>query len=142
VVVFKFGCTADPSDSTDQLKFQDYVESQPLESFPRREFPCYSAHVNDSPCFSYRKVLRLGPHGANIPSIDFSSNEKGQADCIVAIDINGMLWIFQILGSEMVMRVGSMHKVPTHRLNIDTNHRYVLHRSLSLSDGTEAKRIT
>ena len=45
---------------------------------------------------NFRKILKLGPEGHNIPSIDFSSDSMGDAHSILATDINGNLWILEI----------------------------------------------
>jgi hypothetical protein len=41
--------------------------------------------------------LPLGEQGHNIPSIDFVSGADGNASHILASDINGNLWIFNII---------------------------------------------
>lgn len=38
-----------------------------------------------------RLSLPLGPSGSNIPSIDFVSDENGEASVVLASDVNGML---------------------------------------------------
>ena len=38
-----------------------------------------------------RLSLPLGPSGSNVPSIDFVSDENGEASVILASDVNGML---------------------------------------------------
>lgn len=51
------------------------------ESFPRTA----SFRVHNS-----RRVLRLGSEGHNIPSVDFVSDDDGEACSVLAIDIRGV----------------------------------------------------
>ncbi|KUJ22555.1 uncharacterized protein LY89DRAFT_714330 [Mollisia scopiformis] len=47
--------------------------------------------------FSNLKIqARLPPDGHNIPSLDITSNEKGKAYAVLATDINGNLWSFNL----------------------------------------------
>ncbi|KAI8961855.1 hypothetical protein F5Y11DRAFT_348066 [Daldinia sp. FL1419] len=45
---------------------------------------------------NWRIILETGPNGSNIPNIAFSNDQNGEADSIIAIDINGTLWIMDI----------------------------------------------
>ncbi|KAI1213883.1 uncharacterized protein F4807DRAFT_409507, partial [Annulohypoxylon truncatum] len=45
---------------------------------------------------NWRIVLETGRMGANIPNIAFSSDADGEADKVVAVDINGRLWLMDI----------------------------------------------
>ncbi|KAI0022288.1 hypothetical protein F4780DRAFT_213811 [Xylariomycetidae sp. FL0641] len=45
---------------------------------------------------NWRIVLKTGPTRNNIPNIAFSSDADGDADKIVAVDIDGRLWIMDI----------------------------------------------
>ncbi|KAI2470018.1 hypothetical protein F4781DRAFT_442175 [Annulohypoxylon bovei var. microspora] len=45
---------------------------------------------------NWRIVLETGRIGANIPNVAFGSDADGEADRIVAVDINGRLWLMDI----------------------------------------------
>ncbi|KAI1779500.1 hypothetical protein F4818DRAFT_436807 [Hypoxylon cercidicola] len=45
---------------------------------------------------NWRIVLETGHRGTNIPNITFSNDFHGEADKIVAVDINGALWLMDI----------------------------------------------
>ncbi|KAK3328848.1 hypothetical protein B0H66DRAFT_539517 [Apodospora peruviana] len=54
---------------------------------------------------TWRIVLPLGPSGNNIPTIAFVENEAGEADQVVALDVNGNTWILDIwkIGSNPIL---------------------------------------
>ncbi|KAI0848885.1 hypothetical protein F5Y00DRAFT_236902 [Daldinia vernicosa] len=45
---------------------------------------------------NWRIILETGREGANIPNIAFANDNEGKADKIVAIDIEGRLWVMDI----------------------------------------------
>ncbi|KAI1758601.1 hypothetical protein GGR53DRAFT_516534 [Hypoxylon sp. FL1150] len=45
---------------------------------------------------NWRIVLETGRVGTNIPNITFSDDQHGEADMVVAVDINGTLWLMDI----------------------------------------------
>jgi hypothetical protein len=45
-------------------------------------------------------TLALGEQGHNIPSVDFASGPGGNASHVLATDINGNLWIFNLATGE------------------------------------------
>ncbi|CAL3962288.1 unnamed protein product [Diplocarpon coronariae] len=47
-----------------------------------------------------RMRLSLGSRGHNVPSIDFLSDERGEASMVVAVDINGKLWALDLTTAE------------------------------------------
>jgi hypothetical protein len=57
---------------------------------------------------SRKRILKLGPEGHNVPSLSFANDSLGTAQSILATDISGNLWIFDIYGDEC-QRVPSMH---------------------------------
>jgi hypothetical protein len=59
-----------------------------------------------------KKTFRLGPEGHNIPSLSFSDDVNGHARSILAIDIIGNLWIFDIYGN-MCKRIPSIYGTPS-----------------------------
>lgn len=70
---------------------------------------------------TWRIVLPTGPEGQNMPSISFCDDETGYADKVVALDVEGNTWIFDI------WKVGSFpiaHK-PYPSKSVP-NYRYVL----------------
>ncbi|KAH7364436.1 hypothetical protein BKA65DRAFT_572822 [Rhexocercosporidium sp. MPI-PUGE-AT-0058] len=56
-----------------------------------------------------RLRLELGPSGSNIPSIDFVSDENGEASVVLAADINGKLWSLDL------SRCGTLEWPEIHR---------------------------
>jgi hypothetical protein len=66
-------------------------EDEPQE-LPLKLFPELLVLDNVSPVIrrnNFRRVLKLGPEGHNIPSIDFASDIDGEAKSILAVDIQG-----------------------------------------------------
>lgn len=59
----------------------------------------------------WRILLPLGPSGHNIPSIDFISDAKGIAEKVIAVDINGCIFIMDIwkVGSRP-LKITSPHR--------------------------------
>ncbi|PBP22361.1 pyridine nucleotide-disulfide oxidoreductase family protein [Diplocarpon rosae] len=49
---------------------------------------------------SVRLRLPLGSRGHNVPSIDFLSDDRGEASTVVAVDINGKLWSLDLATAE------------------------------------------
>lgn len=47
-----------------------------------------------------KMTLPLGEQGHNIPSVDFASGPDGDASHVLATDINGNLWIFNLSTRE------------------------------------------
>ncbi|PVH88445.1 hypothetical protein DL98DRAFT_509155 [Cadophora sp. DSE1049] len=47
-----------------------------------------------------RLRLPLGPSGSNVPSIDFVSDENGEASVVLATDVNGKLWSLNLSQRE------------------------------------------
>lgn len=54
---------------------------------------------------TWRIILQTTPEGHNIPSIAFCDDEAGHAEKVVACDINGNTWIFDIwkIGSYPIL---------------------------------------
>lgn len=130
VAVFRYGCTTtSTSTSTGTTTYEDYDEGlldvcseeiQLTESkaalFPAIDRPDSTIRWN-----SFRRVLKLGPEGHNIPSIDFANDSNGDAHSILATDIVGNLWLLDIWGDEAenpTKRIPSIHKDPPRGNNI------------------------
>lgn len=68
---------------------------------------------------TWRIVIPLGVEASNLPSVAFCEDEKGQADRVAAIDINGNLFIADI------WRIGTKPiKIPPHNVQDLKGHRY------------------
>ncbi|KAK0657506.1 hypothetical protein B0T16DRAFT_401846 [Cercophora newfieldiana] len=80
---------------------------------------------------TWRILLPAGPEGRNMPSIAFCDDESGYADKVVAIDIDGNTWIFDIwkVGSHPILYPPN----PTRGL---VNHRYIGWSVLVLPDSS------
>ncbi|KAI0890618.1 uncharacterized protein GGS22DRAFT_151411 [Annulohypoxylon maeteangense] len=115
VSVFVFALTGHPYRHTpeaDEIElFRNVVKDDHGEFVdPRRySFPdCDAEHVSNGSKIAalesairrrdanWRIVLETGRLGVNIPNIDFSSDADGEADKVVAVDINGRLWLMDI----------------------------------------------
>jgi len=60
---------------------------------------------------SFRRTLKLGSEGHNIPSIDFSNDSNGMAHSVLATDIAGNLWILDIWSTTYEKkRIPSIHR--------------------------------
>lgn len=52
--------------------------------------------------FNFKIRFKLkSPEGDNVPSIAFADNEYGEAETIIAKDIKGALWLFNIWEDQM-----------------------------------------
>lgn len=115
VQVFRFGCadttqtynrTTTFKESDEKLLFDvcyDLSDEDLLNVFSEviltenpTLFPRVGEVDSSIPWNNFRKVLKLGPEGHNIPSIDFSNDADGNARSILATDILGNLWILDI----------------------------------------------
>ena len=68
---------------------------------------------------TWRIVLPAGPEGRNMPSIAFCDDDEGHADKVVAFDIDGNTWIFDI------WKIGSFPIIyPPTPSRCVANHRY------------------
>lgn len=67
---------------------KDEPQDLPLDSF--LELPGVDSSSPATRRSNFRRVLKLGPEGHNIPSIDFASGIDGEAKSILAVDIQGM----------------------------------------------------
>lgn len=56
-----------------------------------------------------KKTFLLGKEGHNVPSLSFASNPKGDAESILATDISGNIWIFDLYSGES-KRLPSIHE--------------------------------
>ncbi|KAI1390160.1 uncharacterized protein F4822DRAFT_401055 [Hypoxylon trugodes] len=65
---------------------------------------------------NWRIVLRTGHGGTNIPNIAFSSDTSGEADKVVAVDINGKLWLMDIW--HLAVPVPHATIEPLHRARV------------------------
>ncbi|KAE8452243.1 hypothetical protein EG329_001710 [Mollisiaceae sp. DMI_Dod_QoI] len=45
--------------------------------------------------------IQLPPEGHNIPSVDFTSDERGDVHMVLAADVNGNLWAFDLFGASI-----------------------------------------
>ncbi|KAI1461646.1 hypothetical protein F4805DRAFT_240614 [Annulohypoxylon moriforme] len=65
---------------------------------------------------NWRIVLETGRSGVNIPNIAISSDAGGEADKVVAVDINGKLWLMDIwgLGDHPHIRYDGLHSSQRH----------------------------
>lgn len=113
VVIFAFGCTTGsrPSSIVCDLELSDLSQ---LDLIDTRDvlFPTITQAQSTDRSNNFRKVLKLGVEGHNIPSIDFSNGSNGEAHSVLATDIVGNLWILDIWGDE-VKRMPTIQKVPT-----------------------------
>lgn len=50
--------------------------------------------------WSGKRVLKLGEVGHNVPSLSFADDHRGEAHSILAVDITGNLWMFDLYGDE------------------------------------------
>ena len=116
VVIFKYGCTS--TDTSHRTTYEDHdldlLDLNDLDLIKEKAalFPTISQGQSTNLSNSFRKVLKLGPEGHNIPSIDFSNDSNGQAHSVLATDIVGNLWIFDIWGDnqESTRRLPTMQK--------------------------------
>ncbi|KAG4438132.1 hypothetical protein IFR05_006379 [Cadophora sp. M221] len=72
-----------------------------------------SAALGDFERKDCRLVLELGPSGSNIPSIDFVSDENGEASVVLATDVNGKLWSLSLSRNE-TLEWPEIHQNPSH----------------------------
>lgn len=80
-----------------------FDEGSSLEQSSTSSFPEVGVDFKSSVDFrrnNIRRVLKLGPEGHNIPSITFAGDADGEARSILAVDIQGTLWILDIWGEE------------------------------------------
>jgi hypothetical protein len=120
VIVFGYGCantstcTAiyEPFDEDLLDVFSDHIQ---LTERKATLFPVITQPNSTIRWDSFRKVLKLGPEGHNIPSIDFSNDSNGEAHSVLATDIMGNLWILDIWGDNEGVRerIPSIQKPPT-----------------------------
>lgn len=59
-----------------------------------------------------KKTFKLGPEGHNIPSLSFGDDINGHAQSVLAIDIIGNLWVFDIFGGTACKRIPSIYGTP------------------------------
>lgn len=66
---------------------------------------------------NWRIVLETGRTGTNIPNITFSDDRHGEADKIVAVDINGALWLMDIwhFNQNPHAMIQSVHRFRYHQ---------------------------
>jgi len=77
---------------------------------------------------TWRIVLPAGPEGRNMPSIAFCDDETGYADKVVAIDIDGNTWIFDIWkigGFPILYPPNSTRGLINHRYGIDSRSKLI-----------------
>ncbi|KAG0650989.1 hypothetical protein D0Z07_2527 [Hyphodiscus hymeniophilus] len=126
VVVYHFGCAdagtvtsiapaCEAGGDKSSAAFSEQV--QLVESDPTL-FPTASESLSKVRGLNFRRILKLGKEGHNIPCVDFSSDLKGEARSVLATDIHGNLWILSIWrdgnSDDWVKRIPSMQK-PTDR---------------------------
>ncbi|KAK0118933.1 hypothetical protein ONS95_007802 [Cadophora gregata] len=90
-----------------------YFQDRTGNSWPGRSFPSGASRftpvgkldlgseaLGDFEHKDCRLTLPLGPSGSNIPSIDFVSDENGEAGVVLATDVNGKLWSLNLSRRE------------------------------------------
>jgi hypothetical protein len=117
VVIFRFGCyeedahsgktKSEVSDEEHLHLLSGNIVTTQLNS---TAFPTVTEVDPGIRWNNFRKCLKLGPEGHNIPSIDFANDSDGNASSILATDINGNLWIMDIWRST-----GWMTRLPSTR---------------------------
>ena len=105
VVVYHFGCAESTPTSHACETSEDGLLRSPtghmhfFDSIPML-YPTVISTADESRSKNhgqnFRKILKLGAEGHNIPSIDFTNDSNGEAHSILAVDINGNLWILDI----------------------------------------------
>ncbi|KAI0385837.1 hypothetical protein F5Y04DRAFT_244771 [Hypomontagnella monticulosa] len=65
---------------------------------------------------NWRIVLETGRIGTNMPNIAFSENGEGHAEKVVAVDINGRLWLMDIwhFSRHPHIKIEAIHSGPRH----------------------------
>ncbi|KAI1142701.1 hypothetical protein F5Y05DRAFT_127699 [Hypoxylon sp. FL0543] len=74
---------------------------------------------------NWRIILQTGGAGTNIPNIAFSSDQHGEAAKVVAVDINGRLWLMDIwhFGKRPHITIDGLHRPrPRARLQANAAH--------------------
>ncbi|KAI0164709.1 hypothetical protein GGR57DRAFT_209028 [Xylariaceae sp. FL1272] len=74
-----------------------------LEAFRHDREPTILRPESEMPRrFNWRIIFKTGPNGTNIPNVSFGSNEPlaGYATHVIAIDISGKLWRFDLWTSR------------------------------------------
>ncbi|CZS91256.1 uncharacterized protein RAG0_01970 [Rhynchosporium agropyri] len=69
-----------------------------------------------------RLKLPLGRSGSNIPSVDFVSDENGEACIVLATDVNGKLWSLDLAQRE-TLKWPEIHREPVSQLGSDDVYR-------------------
>jgi hypothetical protein len=114
VVIFRFGC-AGTGISANIFEAEDLVDgfSGHIEFTESTQtlFPTIGDTDVTIRFYNFRKILKLGPEGHNIPSIDFSNDSNGDARSILATDIAGNLWIMDVWRPQWIKRIPSMQKL-------------------------------
>jgi hypothetical protein len=115
VVVFSFGCTNPCRNMDAGMAYEDYLPLDQMDLIETKMalFPTIAHTQSTFRWNSFRKVLKLGPEGHNIPSIDFSNDSNGEAHSVLATDIVGNLWILDLWGNAEVKRLPTIQKSPT-----------------------------
>ncbi|KAK6948666.1 hypothetical protein Daesc_010436 [Daldinia eschscholtzii] len=69
---------------------------------------------------NWRVIMETGPEGSNIPNVAFGSDDTGEADKVVAIDINGVLWIMDIWQFQPFVKIDDIYSARSRvRFNYD-----------------------
>ncbi|KAH8586312.1 hypothetical protein B0O99DRAFT_73683 [Bisporella sp. PMI_857] len=101
-----------------------------LRHLESEEYVLYPEEDTNSPLHkafrrsNYRKIIRFPPMTSNIPSIDFYSDQAGEATSIIAIDILGTVSI-QALGMNSLQRIPSIYDSRRGSINHNLMHRFM-----------------
>ncbi|KAI0116840.1 hypothetical protein F4814DRAFT_414137 [Daldinia grandis] len=69
---------------------------------------------------NWRIILDTGPGGANIPNVAFGNDNNGEADKIVAIDIEGRLWVMDIwrFGDHPFVKIEDLYSARSRNVRL------------------------
>ncbi|KAE9381566.1 hypothetical protein N431DRAFT_539185 [Stipitochalara longipes BDJ] len=95
ITIFAHGYTAFSKQGAENEDIIKKFETE-ASTGTRRFMQLLGGNIAGDRHHNYKMTLPLGEQGHNVPSVDFVSESDGNAGHILAADINGNLWIFDL----------------------------------------------